>query len=116
VQTIRQSLFISTISHVPMIIMSVVAAVQAMLLPAEKLSSASAVSLSAARFMDPDTVNAGVLGLVGRLDLFGIWIIVLMGIGLSVLGKVDRVKAWIAAAAAWVVAVLPFLIPAFLAS
>lgn len=114
-QTAKQSMFIATISQVPTVIGMVLGAVQAMLLPADKLTSQYSIGFSAARFMDPDATNAGVLGLIGRIDLIGIWIIILMGIGLSIVGKMDRPKAWAAAAIAWVVAVLPFLIPALLA-
>ncbi len=103
VQTAKQSLFIATISQVPTVIGMILGAIQAMLLPADKLNSQYSIGLSAARFMDPDTTNAGVLGLIGRIDLIGIWIIILMGIGLSVIGKIDRPKAWAAAAIAWVV-------------
>ncbi len=115
VVTAKQSIFIATISQVPTVIGMMLGAIQAMLLPADKLTSQYSIGFSAARFMDPDTMNAGVLGLIGRIDLIGIWIIILMGIGLSVLGKIDRPKAWAAAAVAWIVAVLPFLIPALLA-
>ncbi len=108
VQTAKQSIFIATISQVPTVIGMILGAIQAMLLPADKLNSQYSIGLSAARFMDPDTTNAGVLGLIGRIDLIGIWIIILMGIGLSVIGKIDRPKAWAAAAVTWVVAVIPF--------
>ncbi len=114
-QSIKQSMFISTIAQVPTVIGMVLGAVQAMLLPADKLTSQYSIGFSAARFMDPDATNAGILGLIGRIDLIGVWIIIIMGIGLSVIGKIDRPKAWAAAAIAWVVAVLPFLIPALLA-
>lgn len=113
-QTAKQSMFIATISQVPTVIGMILGAVQAMLLPAERLTSQYSIGFSPARFMDPDTTNAGLLGLIGRVDLIGIWIIILMGIGLSVIGKIDRPKAWAAAAIAWVVAVLPFLVPAML--
>ncbi len=114
-QSIKQSMFIATIAQVPTVIGMVLGAVQAMLLPADKLTSQYSIGFSAARFMDPDATNAGILGLIGRIDLIGVWIIIIMGIGLSVIGKIDRPKAWAAAAIAWVVAVLPFLIPALLA-
>lgn len=113
--TAKQSIFIATISQVPTVIGMILGAIQAMLLPADKLTSQYSIGFSAARFMDPDATNAGVLGLIGRIDLIGIWIIILMGIGLSVIGKIDRPRAWAVAAIAWVVAVLPFLIPALLA-
>ncbi len=114
-QTAKQSMFIATISQVPTVIGMILGAVQAMLLPVDKLTSQYSIGFSAARFMDPDTTNAGLLGLIGRVDLIGIWIIILMGIGLSVTGKIDRPKAWAAAAIAWIVAVLPFIIPALMA-
>lgn len=110
----RQSMFVATISQVPTVIGMMLGAVQAMLLPVDKLTSQYSIGFSVARFMDPDTTNAGLLGLLSRIDLIGIWIIVLMGIGLSVIGKIDRPKAWAAAAIAWVVAVLPFIIPQLL--
>jgi hypothetical protein len=113
--TIKQALQVGTLSQVPLIIGMILGAIQAMLMSPDKLTSQYSIGLSAARFMDPDTTNAGVLGLVGRFDLIGIWIIVLMGIGLSIVGKIDRPKAWAAAAITWVAAVLPFLIPALLA-
>lgn len=111
----KQSTQIATLAQVPLIIGMILGAVQAMLLPVEKLTSQYSIGLSAARFMDPDATNAGVLGLIGRIDLFGIWIVILMGIGLSIVGKIDRPKAWAAAAIAWIVAILPMLIPAMLA-
>jgi hypothetical protein len=113
--TLRQAIQIGTLSQVPLIISMIINAVQAMLMPADKLISQYSISLSPARFMDPDATNAGIIGLVSRIDLFGIWIVVLMGIGLSIVGKIDRPKAWAAAAIAWIVAILPFMIPALLA-
>ena len=113
--TVKQALQIGTLAQVPLIIGMILGAIQAMLLSADKLTSQYSIGFSAARFMDPDTTNAGVLGLIGRFDLIGIWIVIIMGIGLSIVGKIDRPKAWAAAAIAWVAAVLPFLIPAMLA-
>ena len=114
-ESLKQAIQIGTLAQVPLIISFIVNAIQAMLMPADKLISQYSISLSPARFMDPDTANAGLMGLVGRVDLFGIWIIVLMGIGLSIVGKIDRPKAWAAAAITWIVAILPFLIPAMMA-
>ena len=114
-ESLKQAVQIATLSQVPLIIGMIVGAIQAMLLPAEKLTSQYSIMLSPARFMDPDAVNTGVLALVGRIDLFGIWIVVIMGIGLSIVGKIERPKAWAAAAIKWLVAALPILIPALLA-
>ena len=54
------------------------------------------VTLSAAHFLDPNAVSSGIYTLATRLDLFVIWETVLIGIGLSVVGRISREKAIIA--------------------
>jgi hypothetical protein len=49
------------------------------------------------------------LTLLGGLDLFTIWVTVLLAIGLSVVAKVPRSRAAIAAFAVWLVLLLPSL-------
>lgn len=66
-------------------------------------------SLSPARFMDPATTNAGLLGLLARFDVFIIWGTILLAIGISVVGKVPRSKGYAAAAVVWVLGTLPAL-------
>jgi len=46
---------------------------------------------------------------VGRIDVFTIWVTVLVAIGLAVTGKISRGKAAIAAAIVWLVGALPTL-------
>jgi hypothetical protein len=113
-ESLRQAIQIGTLAQVPLIIGMILGAIQAMLMSPDKLTSQYSIGLSPARFMDPDATNAGVLGLIARFDLMGIWIVILMGIGLSIVGKIDRPKAWAAAAIAWIVAALPLLIPALM--
>jgi hypothetical protein len=47
------------------------------------------------------------IALASRVDLFTIWVTVLLAIGLHVVGKVSRQQAAIAAAITWVVGALP---------
>jgi hypothetical protein len=65
------------------------------------------VSLSAARFLDPDVASPVLVGLLSRIDLFTIWVTVLIAIGLAVTGKISRAKAAIAAAVIWLLGALP---------
>jgi hypothetical protein len=44
---------------------------------------------------------------VGRLDVFTLWVTVLIAIGLAVTGKISRGKAAVAAAIVWVIGALP---------
>ena len=68
-----------------------------------KLNSAMSISLSPARFMNPDTANPLVYGLAGRLDLITIWVTVLLAIGLYVTGKVSKERAAVFGVLIWLV-------------
>jgi hypothetical protein len=48
-----------------------------------------------------------VLALLGRLDVFTIWVTILLAIGLSVTGKISRNKAAIAGVVVWLLGALP---------
>lgn len=111
VATAKQALTVATIASIPILLGQIVGAIQAMLISADKLTSQYSVSLSVARFFDPDSASPVLLAVLGRLDLFGIWILVLMGIGLGVMGKLARPKAIAAAVIAWLLGLLPILIP-----
>ena len=73
------------------------------------LNSRYSLTLGLGRFFDPDTTSPILLGLIGRIDVFTIWITVLIAIGLAVTGKISRGKAAIAAAIVWLVGALPTL-------
>ena len=70
------------------------------------------VSLGVGRFLDPDAASPILLALVARLDVFTIWVTVLLVIGLSVTGKISRSNAAIAGVVVWVVGALPALLAA----
>jgi hypothetical protein len=53
-----------------------------------------------------------VLALLGRVDLFTIWVTVLLAIGLAVTGKIPRSKAAVAAVIVWLVGALPGVLQA----
>jgi hypothetical protein len=112
--TVKQALQVGTLAQVPLIIGMILGAIQAMLMSPDQLNSQYSIMLSPARFMDPDTTSPALLGLVGRIDLIGIWVVIIMGIGLSIVGKIDRPRAWAAAAVTWIVAALPVLLPALI--
>ncbi|HEY9428204.1 MAG TPA: hypothetical protein VIR34_13695, partial [Gemmatimonadaceae bacterium] len=45
--------------------------------------------------------------LLARVDIFTIWVTVLLAIGLSVTGKISRQKAAFAAIIVWIIGALP---------
>jgi hypothetical protein len=69
-------------------------------------------SVGVGRFMDP-AMNPGVYNLLGRVDLFTIWVTVLITIGLIHAAKVERAKAIAGGVGIWIVGGLPALFQAF---
>lgn len=90
----------------PRVLEGVATAVQGMILDTSKLTGPHQVKFGVGRFLDPE-MNAGVLSLVGRIDLFTIWVSALLGIGIVVVGKLPREKTWTVAAAMWGVGAVP---------
>jgi hypothetical protein len=94
---------IATYAEVPRIVQTLVNAAQALFMDPDKLNGVNSVAFNPARFMDPDHASAVAIALASRFDLFVIWITVLMGIGIYVVGKVSKQQAAIAAGLTWLV-------------
>lgn len=111
-EAVAAALMIAAYSEVPRIMQIVVQTAQALFMSPESLNSANSVALNLARFMDPDRASPVAIALASRVDLFTIWITVLLAIGLHVVGKVTKQQAAIAAAITWVVGGLPAILGA----
>lgn len=111
-QTVRQATMVAAFAFMPRIIEAVVVAVQGLLLDPGTFNGRWRVSLGIGRFLDPDTTSPALLALVGRLDVFTIWVTVLLAIGLSVTGGISRSRAAIAAAIVWLLGAAPLLLQA----
>jgi hypothetical protein len=66
--------------------------------------------------MDPVTTQPVLLAIASRVDLFTIWVTVLLAIGLHVVGRIPKQSAAIAAAMTWLVGGFPVLFGALRAS
>ena len=106
-ESVTAALMIVTYAEVPRIVQILTNAAQGLFMSPEKLTSINSVGFGPARFMDPDHVSTVMMALVSRVDLFTIWITVLLVIGLHVVGKIPKQQAAIAAAITWVVGALP---------
>ena len=102
------AMMIATYSQFPRIVEMILNAVQGLMLSPESITGRYSVQIGLARFLDPST-NPFLLTLLGGLDLFTIWVTVLLAIGLSVVARVPRRQAAIAAALVWLVGLLPSL-------
>ena len=112
-QTLNAAMVVATFSYVPRIVEGVVARVQGLFVDPDSLDNRFSLSLGIGRFLDADTTSPVVLGLLGRIDLFTIWVTVLLVIGLAVTGKISRGKAAIAGVVIWLAGALPVLASAF---
>ena len=106
-QTLTAAVMVAAYSYVPRIVEGVLARVQALLIDPESLDGRFRLTLGVGRFLDPDTTSAVLLAILGRVDVFTIWVTVLLAIGLAVTGKISRGSAAIAAAVVWVAGALP---------
>lgn len=107
--TYGQAVMIMTLAFVPRLVQALLTTVQMLLMDTSNIRSMHTLGFSPARFMDPDSSNRVLLGFMGRLDLFTLWVTLLIGIGIAVMGKVPRAKGLIAAGIVWLVATLPML-------
>ncbi|MGH7582795.1 MAG: YIP1 family protein [Gemmatimonadales bacterium] len=105
----KVAIMVATFSLYPRLVGSVVGAIEAAVMPESSITSAAALSIGPARFVDP--VHAPALAaILGRFDLFAIWGIVLIAIGMQSAAKATKGQAWTTAIGVWVIAsILPVL-------
>ena len=109
---LSQAIMIAAYSFVPRIVEGVLAGVQGLVLDPSAMNGRFRLSFGVGRFLDPDTASPIALALLGRIDLFTIWVTVLLAIGLAVVGRIPRSRAAIAAALVWILGALPQLMTA----
>jgi hypothetical protein len=114
-QTFQAALVVAAWSYMPRVVGAVIGGVQGLLMDPAKMTSQMAISLSPARFMDPDASNPVLYQLAGRLDLITIWVTILLAIGLYVTGKVSKERAVVFGILIWIVGSLPALRTAYAA-
>ena len=111
-ESVSQAVLVVSYAYVPRVLEGVLTGVQGLVLDPEALNGRFKVSLGLGRVLDPDTASPILLALVGRIDVFTIWVTVLLAIGLSVTGRIPRSRAAIAAVLVWVIGALPALLGA----
>ncbi|HEX9606029.1 MAG TPA: YIP1 family protein [Gemmatimonadaceae bacterium] len=105
-ESVAAAIMVATYAEVPRIVQILTNAAQGLFMSPEKLTSVNSVSFSLARFMNPDTASPVIITLASRVDVFTIWVTVLLAIGLHVVGKIPKQQAAIVAAITWVVGAL----------
>jgi len=110
------AMLITSYAYMPRVLGGIVASAQGLLLDPSKLTSMSSLSLSPARFYDPDTTSPFLMAVLQRLDLTVIWETILLAIGVAVIGKIPRGKAIAFGVLIWAVGSLYLLRQAYLVS
>ena len=111
-QTLAAAIMVAAYAYVPRILENILNGVQGLLMDPGSLDGRYRISLGLARFLDPATASPMMLALLGRVDLFTIWVTVLLAIGLAVTGKIPRSKAALAAVLVWIIGTLPAVLQA----
>jgi len=102
-QTLGQAVMVASYASIPRIVEGLATSVQALLLDPSQFTGRLRVSIGLGRFFDPETTSHALLGLLGSVDVFTIWVTVLLAIGLSVTGKIPRARAAGAGVIVWLV-------------
>ena len=100
------AVMIATFAWYPRLIESVVTAVQLALLPNLTVTSRFSVSLGIGRFLDGAHPNLAT-ALLGRVDIFTLWVTFLIGLGFMVTAKATKAQAIMIGAIVWVIGALP---------
>jgi hypothetical protein len=111
-QSFHAALVVAAYSFTPRVLEGVVNGLQGLLLDPSQFNGRFRITLGPGRFLDPDTVSPLLIAFVGRLDLFTLWITVLIAIGLSVTGRIPLRRAAIAAAIVWLAGAVPPMLQA----
>lgn len=104
-----QTIMVATYAMFPRVLETILNAVQLLVLPEDSIKSRFGLSLGVGRFLDPDHASPYLLAVLGRVDLFTLWVTLLLGIGLAVMGRIPRGRAFIGAGLMWVIGALPGL-------
>jgi hypothetical protein len=105
--TYGTALLIIAYSSFPRIISGAISVGEGLVMDVTKLTSPYQLSISPARFFDPASMSDGAYQMLGQLDLFSIWGIVLIVIGLQQAAKLDKTKATITGVILFVCGCLP---------
>ena len=107
-----QALMVASYAYVPRVLEGIATSIQGLLLDPSTFTGRWKVSLGLGRFLDPDTASPLLLALIGRVDVFTIWVTVLLAIGLAVVGRIPRSRAALAGVLVWVLGAVPALLQA----
>lgn len=108
-QSVSTALVVATFAYFPKVLAQLAVAVMGLLRDPSTLTGLANMTVGPAMFLNADHTSPVLLALLARLDLFTLWVTVLLAIGLHVTGKVPKTQAYAAAAVMWLLGALPGL-------
>ncbi|MDE3052721.1 MAG: YIP1 family protein [Gemmatimonadota bacterium] len=103
------ALVVVAYSMVPRVVQQIFVSIEGLFVDPTSLTSRFSMGIGPGRFVDASTVNPFVGALCDRLDLFLLWGLVLIAIGVATIGRLPKAKAWAFGIGLWVVTALPGL-------
>lgn len=101
-QTLAASLMVASYAYIPKILASIAMGILALVSSPETMNGMSRLTLGVGHFLDPDTTSPVLIAIAARIDVFTIWVTLLLVIGLSVTGKIPRSRAAVGGVIVWV--------------
>ena len=110
-----QAMLIATLASVPRVLSFIATAAQGAMADPQRIHSFSDASLGVARFVDPVATSPALMAILANLDVFNLWQFVIMAVGISVVGRVERSAGFVGALVGWGLGVALTVLPALLA-
>lgn len=102
-----QAIMVTTYAMFPRVLETIINAVQMLLLPEDGITSRFSLTFGVGRFLGADAAGPMVMAFAGRLDLFTLWVTLLIGIGIAVMGRMPKASAALVAALMWLIGAAP---------
>jgi len=106
-QTVRSALVVAAFAYMPRVVERALVMVEGIFRDVSAIDGQNRLTWGVGRFLDPDTIAPTLLAVLMRIDLFTIWVTVLLAIGLAVTGKIGRQRAAIAGVLMWLIGAIP---------
>jgi hypothetical protein len=115
-QTLKAAFVVATFAYFPRIFSELAGGLIGIARDPAHLTGLYSVTAGPGFFLDVSTTSLALVALLVRLDVFTLWMTVLLAIGLHVTGKVPKGQAYIVAAVIWIIGALPGLFNALRAT
>jgi hypothetical protein len=106
--TYAAATMIAAYAYIPRVVEALAISVQGLLLDTSGFTGRYQLSLGVGRFLDPESTR-GLLGVLGRVDVFTLWVTALLAIGIVTVGKLPKEKLIPVGAVMWAVGAIPSL-------